>query len=47
MPLKRLLEHFMGTLSWALSHNFSGLYMDMPKIRPSGTNPKRIDRKTP
>jgi|GEM_PF-2099677 len=47
MPLKRLLELFVGTLSWAISLVFSGLYMDKLKMRLIGTNPKRMTRKVP
>ena len=47
MPLKRLLELFVGTLSWAISLNISGLSTDKLKMRLAGTNPKRMTKKVP
>lgn len=41
MPLKRLLKDFVGSLSWGISFDFSGLYMDMLKIWSVGTIMKR------
>jgi hypothetical protein len=42
MPLKRLLELFVGTLSWGFSLVFSGLSTVKHKMSSVGTNHKRM-----
>ena len=38
MPLKRLLEHFVDSISWAFKLDYSGLSMDKHKTDDLGIN---------